>query len=131
MLLMLAAPAQGAQEQAVEPGLKSAMVRVAFVVRDLERSKRFYREAFGYRVRFEGDISSPANRALLGLKSSQNARFVILQNEHVFGGKRREAAGIGLLAIGGGRMARLSSHKATALPVGSRCWQSKPATSKR
>jgi catechol 2,3-dioxygenase-like lactoylglutathione lyase family enzyme len=118
LLLVAGAGSATAQEHGPESGLASAMVRVAFVVRDLERSKRFYREAFGYRVRFEGDISIPANRILLGLKPNQSARFVILDNERTFSGKRHEAAGIGLLAIAGGRLPRLEQPQGNSLATG-------------
>jgi catechol 2,3-dioxygenase-like lactoylglutathione lyase family enzyme len=102
----------------LEPPVMSAMVRVAFVVRDIERSKRFYQEAFGYSVRFDGDISRPENRVLLGLKPNQRARFVVLDGERTFSGKRHEAAGIGLLAVSGGATPRLGQPRGNRLATG-------------
>jgi catechol 2,3-dioxygenase-like lactoylglutathione lyase family enzyme len=110
--------ASSAQQHAEKPALASGLVRVTFVVRDLERSRQFYQEAFGYRVRFEGDISSPPNRALLNLKSSERAQFVVLENERTFSGRRHETAGIGLLAIAPGRTERVRHPRGNNLASG-------------
>lgn len=117
-LALLAAPVAAAAQQPPEPAVASAMVRATFVVRDLAASQRFYERVFGYRVRFSGDIGSPANRTLLGLKRGQTARFVILDGATVFSGKRHEAAGIGLLAISGGRIGTVRHPRGNVLASG-------------
>ena len=92
--------------------LASAAVRTTFVVRDIDKSVRFYREVFGYRVKFDGKIgATPQNRVLLALKGDEDARFVILDGERTFSGKAHEATGIGLLGFSGRKTPRLAQPK--------------------
>ncbi|QGN55831.1 VOC family protein [Novosphingobium sp. Gsoil 351] len=107
-----------AAAQAPEPGLASAVVRATFVVRDMDRSIRFYREVFGYAVKFDGPIANPESRVLLALKPNQTARFVVLDGEKTFSGKRHEAVGIGLLSFPGQTKPRLAQPRGNAFASG-------------
>ena len=99
-LLLTLLPA-GAVNHALasEPRIESALLRLAIVVADPERSKRFYTEALGYRVTFEGDITRPAVRAQLGLEEGQTAWFCVLASDDIVAGEQLDGAMIGLLAI--------------------------------
>ncbi|MFN6934738.1 MAG: VOC family protein, partial [Tsuneonella sp.] len=99
-VLALAALAMSGPLVAENPPLATAMVRATFVVRDIDRSVAFYREVFGYTVRYDGKIgSTPENRVLLALRPGEDARFVILDGERTFSGRDHAAVGIGLLAF--------------------------------
>lgn len=114
-LALLAAPAAA---ETPEPALASAVVRATFVVADMERSKRFYAHAFGYAVKYDGLIANPENRVLLALTPKQNARFVILDGERTFSGKRHEAVGIGLLGFPGQTKPRLAQPRGNRFASG-------------
>jgi catechol 2,3-dioxygenase-like lactoylglutathione lyase family enzyme len=102
-----------------EPAIpQTALVRTAITVADADRAKRFYTEAFGYRVRFDGEIAKPENRVLLGLPASAKVRFIIVDGPRAFAGKTREATGIGLLQRTDARMARFARPRGNALAVG-------------
>lgn len=99
ILTMAAAPPPAATPTDAE--IVSIVSRVAIVVADHERSKRFYSYALGYRIGFDGEIGNRAAvRQQLGLTGKQTARFAVLSNDQVIGGQRRDAAMIGLLSIG-------------------------------
>ena len=83
-----------------DPDPTSILSRLAIVVADLEASKRFYTYALGYDVTFEGDIGRPIVKTQLGIDPEQTASFVVLSNNQVINGVRRDAAMIGLLSIG-------------------------------
>lgn len=80
---------------------RSALLRLTLVPADIERSIAFYRDVLGYSVGFDGDISQPDNRVLLGLVEGERARFVVLRGADQLDGEHIEAAGIGLLTIEG------------------------------
>ena len=112
--LVLAAPLS-----ADERPLATAMVRATFVVSDMDRSVEFYREVFGYSVKFDGMIgTSPENRVLLSLGSGKDARFVILDGERRFSGRDHVAVGIGLLGFPAERMAKLKQPRGNRFASG-------------
>jgi catechol 2,3-dioxygenase-like lactoylglutathione lyase family enzyme len=114
-LFALATPA--AAQTPTQP-VASAVVRATFVVRDMDRSIRFYREVFGYAVKFDGLIANPESRILLALKPNQTARFVVLDGERTFSGKRHEAVGIGLLSFPGQPRPRLAQPRGNTFATG-------------
>jgi catechol 2,3-dioxygenase-like lactoylglutathione lyase family enzyme len=115
VMLALSVPI-GAQEA---PEHSSAAVRTTFVVRDIDRSVRFYREVFGYRVKYDGKIgATPQNRVLLALKGKEDARFVILDGERTFSGKAHDATGIGLIAFTERKTPRLAQPKGNRFASG-------------
>ena len=77
----------------------SALLRAAIVVQDLEQSKRFYRDALGFTVSFDGDITRPTVKQQLGLLDSQTAHFVVLKGSDQIRGENLGSAMIGLLMI--------------------------------
>ncbi len=101
-----------------EPAVSSAVVRVAITTRDIEVARRFYVEGLGYSVRYDGDITNPENRTLLGLKVDERARFMVLDSNREFSGKKHDGAGIGLLAVSGRRLGRLSHPHRNNLATG-------------
>jgi catechol 2,3-dioxygenase-like lactoylglutathione lyase family enzyme len=116
--LALIASAAPAAAQVPEPKIASAVVRATFVVSDMDRSVRFYREVFGYAIKFDGPIANPESRVLLALKPNQTARFVVLDGERTFSGKRHEAVGIGLLAFPAQAKPRLSQPRGNRFATG-------------
>lgn len=101
LALLLAAGAPAPPAAPTDAEITSIVSRVAIVVADLDASKRFYTHAFGYRIQFEGEIGNrPAVREQLGLTGAQTARFAVLTNDQIVAGSRRDAAMIGLLAVG-------------------------------
>ena len=79
----------------------AALLRMTLVPADIDRALRFYREVLGYEVSFDGDIARRVNRQLLGLAEGETVRFIVLKGAAEIGGKKVDAAGIGLMAIGG------------------------------
>jgi len=79
--------------------LVSTLSRVAILVSDLEASKRFYTQALGYEVTYDGDITRPAVITQLGLAPGQKAWFTVLKSSQVIEGQRRDGAMIGLLSV--------------------------------
>lgn len=104
--------------RAAEAKPASIVVRVAIVVRDMDASMRFYRDVFGYDVRYDGDITTADRQILLGLKAGQKARFVVLDGPRDIGAGHREAASIGLLAVAGKRLPRLALPRSNTLLTG-------------
>lgn len=98
---LLLASTPGAAEQAGPPegDIDSALLRMALVVSDLERSKRFYTEGLGYRVTFDGDITRPSVKAMLGLDERQTAHFVVLRGAEALYGEAVDSAMLGLLHV--------------------------------
>jgi len=118
-LLLTLLPA-GAADRALasDAGVESAFVRLAIVVADPERSKRFYTEGLGYRVTFEGDITRPAVRTQLGLAEGQTAWFCVLASDNVVDGEQRDGAMIGLLAISNPAPATMRRPDGADLAIG-------------
>lgn len=99
----VAQPGAGAGEPAIpsEQIIRAALLRTTLVVADADLSKRFYAQVFGFQDVFDGDISSPVNRELLGLGPGENARFVIMRGAMMVGGLDLPTHAIGLLEITG------------------------------
>lgn len=96
---LAAEPASPAAPPAAAITPWSALVRMTFVAADIERSKRFYIEVFGYTVRFDGDITTPTTQQLLALAARDKVRFMVLNGPAELGGKPVKAASIGLLQV--------------------------------
>ncbi|MFZ4747056.1 MAG: VOC family protein [Sphingomonas sp.] len=101
--LLLVSPGAGANAaepiaQASEPPW-SGVVRVTLVSADIERSKRFYGQVFGYTVSFDGDITTASTQVLLSLGPRDKARFVVLNGAAELAGKPIKATSIGLIQI--------------------------------
>lgn len=79
----------------------SAVLRTAIVVADADKSKRFYADVFAFETRFDGDITKPVNRQLLGLAADERARFVVMRGAARVGGFDLPTQAIGLLEISG------------------------------
>ena len=77
----------------------SALLRMTLVASDIERSKRFYSDVFGYTQRFDGDITTPSTQTLLSLGARDKARFVVLNGPTELAGKPVKATSIGLIQI--------------------------------
>ena len=93
-LALLPAPAA-----AQEAPLSSVFMRTMVVVRDLERSQRFYTYAFGFKAAREVELADALTKAQLGIPASRRARFVLLTSDGVLGGRARPTASIGLLQL--------------------------------
>lgn len=87
--------------QAATPALApwAALTRLTLVSSDIERSKQFYADVFGYTVRFDGDITTASTQALLNLAPRDKARFVVLGGPSELAGKAIKATSIGLIQI--------------------------------
>ena len=81
----------------------SALLRMTLVSADIERSKKFYTEVFGYTVRFDGEINQPEARTLMALAPSDRARFIVLNGPTTMDGKPVSSVGIGLIAVSGAK----------------------------
>ena len=77
----------------------SGLVRMTLVTSDLERSKRFYTQVFGYTVSFDGDITTPSTQILLSLRPRDKARFVVLNGPSELSGRPIKPTSIGLLQV--------------------------------
>lgn len=91
------APAAAQMTIQIEPN--SVLLRTAIVVKDIERSKRFYSRALGYEIGFDGDITRPGVIEQLRLKPGQRAHFTVLKSSNVIGDRKYDGAMIGLLQI--------------------------------
>jgi catechol 2,3-dioxygenase-like lactoylglutathione lyase family enzyme len=118
LALTLLATAAADRASADDAEVHSALLRLAIVVSDPERSKRFYTEGFGYRVTFEGDITRPAVRTQLGLEDGQTAWFCVLASDNVVAGEQLQGAMIGLLAISNPSPPRLRRPDGADLAIG-------------
>jgi catechol 2,3-dioxygenase-like lactoylglutathione lyase family enzyme len=122
MRMLLAALVLLAQAAAAfaepEPAVSSAVIRVAITTRDIEAARRFYVEGLGYSVRYDGDITNPENRTLLGLKGGERARFIVLDSNREFSGKKHDGAAIGLLAVSRRKLGRLVHPRRNDLAAG-------------
>ncbi len=92
-----AEPVAGAPRSALAPW--SALLRMTLVSSDIERSKKFYRDVFGYTVRFDGDITTASTQVLLSLGPRDKARFAVLNGPADLAGKPVKATSIGLLQV--------------------------------
>lgn len=118
-LIALAAVFLSAPLSGDEGSPTTAMVRATFVVGDMDRSIRFYRDVFGYSVKYDGMIGAgPENRVLLALGPGQDARFVILDGERRFSGRDHIAVGIGLLAFPDQRVPKLKQPRGNRFASG-------------
>ncbi|WFL76325.1 VOC family protein [Altererythrobacter arenosus] len=122
-IAMLAWPGAGLSQNAADKEVRSteevevprsALLRTAIVVADADRSKRFYADVFAFEERFDGDITKPVNRELLGLAEGESARFVIMRGAASIGGFDLPTHAIGLLEISG-----TSPREPASLPRGS------------
>ena len=77
----------------------SGLVRMTLVSSDVERSKRFYADVFGYTASFDGDITTSSTQILLSLGPHDKARFVVLNGPAQLSGKPIKATSIGLLQV--------------------------------
>ena len=100
-LAHMTASAQETAEETPPAEPSSALLRMTLVPADIERSVAFYRDVLGYKVGFDGDITQPLNRILLGLKDTESVRFVTLRGSKEIDGVALDSAGIGLMAIAG------------------------------
>ena len=106
VMLLVAGPLGAAATEPASPAAPqssvapwSALTRMTLVSADIERSKRFYAEVFGYTVRFDGDITTASTQTLLSLAPSDKARFVVLGGPAELAGKPIKATSIGLIQI--------------------------------
>lgn len=72
---------------------------MTLVASDIERSKHFYAEVFGYTVSFDGDITTASTQILLSLRPRDKARFVVLNGPTELQGRPLKATSIGLLQV--------------------------------
>lgn len=98
LALALLAGASAARAEP-EPAVSSVVLRVTISTRDIEAARRFYVEGLGYAVRYDGDITTPESRVLLGLKQGERARFVVLDSSQAPPGTSGDGAGVGLLSV--------------------------------
>ena len=83
---------------APEP-VAAVFMRTMIVVRDIERSKRFYTQAFGFRVAQHLTLEDALTKAQLGIPLSRRATFALLVNDAIIDGRKRPTASIGLLQL--------------------------------
>lgn len=104
--------------QAADEPLSSVFMRTMVVVRDLERSQRFYTYAFGFRAAREVELADALTKAQLGIPASRRARFVLLTSDGLLGGRARPTASIGLLQLENPSSSPLSRPVDEVLAVG-------------
>ena len=101
-----------------DDAFNSTLVRTAIVVSDVDVSKQFYSRAFGFRVGFDGDITRPSVRHMLGLSDLQTAHFTVLHGSERLDGEPVAKSMIGLLYVAGPELEAIERPASHSLAIG-------------